>query len=681
MTLALAVVTSLAPALVVPATAATATVTGTITRVGTPDPLAGVSVTVFSDLGAMSSATTDDNGHYELQVSGDTAQVTFASHRTIRKWYGGGEDRSTAATIALAGTVDVSAELKDAGRITGTYSGATSAYFTSSRVDGEATSVSGSPSGGTFEGWVTTEKPIHLGLRLTADQGSFELWNGAKFSRQHSDPIQVDSGTTVAGLHFAYPETATLTGRTTNTAGLPVRLSYVADVLEDGDWIRVRNGRTTPWGGEFSAVVPASIPVTIRAGSPNNTEGFLETWLGDTQDVTQAQTIVSATGAVTDVGDITVAGGEVLVGAVQDKGGKPVPGITVEAFRGRTDELLGTTTTDEIGAYAIPGLGADATGEVTVRFSGERIVTSWGRNRASQAEADQIGFLSWNAGTQTVTHLPEFQVETAPPTLTGSGLVGSTVTATPGSAVPVPTDTEIWWYCGATPLGVEGHQYLVTASDAGCSLTARQLSILEGHGTGVAVSTPVSTKRFEMVDDIHVTGNRIVGTRLHVTTPTWSAPPDRVSYQWFRGSTPIAGASAPSYVPTLADIGRFLSVHVTGHRTAEAIATTRRVPALNRVRARTSIQVIRVVPRRGRAIVTLRLSTPGITRPGGAMVVSRAESGGGQSSVTRLPVTSSPTTLRFTYRSHSRWNRLIFVYPGTVSAGPAWATARVPVRR
>lgn len=662
------------------ASAATVSVSGTVTRAGTSEPLAGISVTAVSNLGTMTSATTDAQGHYAMQATGTTSRFMFSSPRTITEWYGGGEDMVTAATVPLTGSVEISADLKDAGRITGTYDGATKAYFTSRRVDGEAASVSGDISDGTFEGWVTTEKPLHLGLHLNPDGNSFVVWNGNKFGRQHSEPVQVDSGSTVSGLHFAYPETATLTGRTTNSSGLPVRLSYFADVLEDGDWVQVRNGTSGRWDGAFSVVVPASLPVTVSARSPFNTDGFVETWLGGSQDVAQAETLAAEPGTTTAVGDIVVAGGETLEGAVQDSGGKPVAGITVNAFRERTDELIGSTTTDELGHYAIPGLGVSATGQVTVAFSGDRIASSWGRNQSSQIEASLIGLASWNAGTQTVTHLPEYQVQTASPTLTGSGLVGTTVTATPGTATPTPTDTEFWWYCGSTPLGVQGAQYLVTAADTGCALNARQLSVLDGHGTGVATSSPVTVKRFEVLDLPFVYGARVVGTRLRITNLQWSAAPDTITYQWLRSGKPISGATAATYVPTLVDIGDVVSVRITGHRSAEGISTTRLVEGSPIVRARTALRVVSIVPRRGRTDIALRFTSPGVTRPGGYVQVWRHESGGGMSSVTRLPLAGSPQTLRFTYRSYYRSNRLIFQYNGSKYAAPAQISAAVYVR-
>lgn len=678
--LVLALVATLLPSLTTRADAATTTVSGTVSRAGTSEPLAGISVIAYNDLGTPTSATTDASGHYELQVSGATSRFLFTSPRTITHWYGGGEDEPTALAVPLTGAIDVSAELEDAGRVTGTYEGATSAHFVGRTVDGTTAGVSGTISGGTFEGWVTTEKPLHLGLRLSQGAGSFELWNGDKFGREHSEPVQVDSGSTLPGLHFAYPKTATLTGRTTNLAGLPIMLSYFVDVLEDGDWTQVRSGRTGAWHGGFSAIVPASLPLTVSARSPFNNGDFVETWLGDTQDVTQADTVVPAPGSTTAVGDIAVAGGTSAQGTVEDAGGRPVAGVTVDVFRDRTQEIIGTDVTDAMGRYDIPGLGSSATGPITIRFIAERLVPSWGHNRATQETADLIHLEPGDLGTQRVTHLPEFQVQTAAPTVTGSALVGSWVTATPGTATPTPEDTQIWWYCGTTPLGVEGEQYLVTAADAGCALTARQLSILDGHGTGVATSAPLTVRRFETLGISSIVGTRIVGTRLRVGGPGWSVAPDDIDYQWLRRGTPINGATAPTYVPTTNDIGSEVSVRVTGRRAVEDLSATRVVRSYGSIRARTTLAVVGIVERRGRTDVALRFRSPGVASPGGRVQVWRSTRGGGREYVRSLRVTGSPQTIRFTYRSHLRRNHLIFEYLATRYAARAQTTARVIVR-
>lgn len=66
--------------------------------------------------------------------------------------------------------------------------------------------------------------------------------------------------------------------------------------------------------------------------------------------------------------------------------------------------------------------------------------------------------------------------------------------------------------------------------------------------------------------------------------------------------------------------------------------------------------------------------------PPGPITVWERYADGSEASVTRLRVTGSPQTVRFTYRSYRHVNRLIFRYPGSRHAAPARLVATVRVR-
>ncbi|MET0188344.1 MAG: hypothetical protein ABW212_05045 [Pseudonocardia sediminis] len=69
-------------------------------------------------------------------------------------------------------------------------------------------------------------------------------------------------------------------------------------------------------------------------------------------------------------------------------------------------------------------------------------------------------------------------------------------------------------------------------------------------------------------------GTPLLGQRLVVSPGTWSpvlrdGPTTHAythTYQWFRGTTPVAGATGPSYVATASDFGSRLRVRVTADR-------------------------------------------------------------------------------------------------------------------
>ncbi|MDR1711342.1 MAG: hypothetical protein LBR58_05745, partial [Propionibacteriaceae bacterium] len=61
-----------------------------------------------------------------------------------------------------------------------------------------------------------------------------------------------------------------------------------------------------------------------------------------------------------------------------------------------------------------------------------------------------------------------------------------------------------------------------------------------------------------------VSGTLTVGETLSVDPGTWGPAPVTLSYQWYRGSKAIAGATGATYVLDAADAGKTIKVKVTG---------------------------------------------------------------------------------------------------------------------
>jgi hypothetical protein len=90
---------------------------------------------------------------------------------------------------------------------------------------------------------------------------------------------------------------------------------------------------------------------------------------------------------------------------------------------------------------------------------------------------------------------------------------------------------------------------LRTTSSGGSQLFAMQTS-----GLGVVSSGTPS-----------VGGSPVVGGVLQASTGTWEAQ-TTFGFQWLRDGAPIAGATGAAYQPSATDLGRQLSVRVTGSK-------------------------------------------------------------------------------------------------------------------
>jgi hypothetical protein len=197
-------------------------------------------------------------------------------------------------------------------------------------------------------------------------------------------------------------------------------------------------------------------------------------------------------------------------------------------------------------------------------------------------------------------------IEPAPlelPTITGTPIDGSTLTATAGGwrATPSAAFTFAWQSStdgGATWTNIAG------ATTRSLSLTAvlvgRTVRTLvtatnrctAGCGTATAYSdatAPVNARPPTSVKRPVVPGGAMTGLRLTASRGTWlGTAPISYAYQWLRclsACIPIAGATSSSYIPTTDDLGATIVASVTAANAAGSLEAL--APATPPVRAPT----------------------------------------------------------------------------------------------
>jgi hypothetical protein len=165
------------------------------------------------------------------------------------------------------------------------------------------------------------------------------------------------------------------------------------------------------------------------------------------------------------------------------------------------------------------------------------------------------------------------------PAVTGDTIVGSTLTADPGTwSDPAATFAYAWLRCDAggacaTIDGASGTTYALTADDLGSSIGVEVTATGVG-GNGTADSSlvgPVVTQAPpSVITAPAVTGDTIVGSTLTADPGTWSDPAATFAYAWLRchgngrGScTTIDGVDGKTYVLTGDDVGFRIGVIVT----------------------------------------------------------------------------------------------------------------------
>ena len=169
-----------------------------------------------------------------------------------------------------------------------------------------------------------------------------------------------------------------------------------------------------------------------------------------------------------------------------------------------------------------------------------------------------------SAPTATV---PLLTLSAAPtPKVSGTAKVGSSLTASAGTWSPAPVALGYQWYRGGSKIvNATKATYTVSSDDAGAALSVAVTATKAGYVTVTRMST--ATARVPKVltaDTPTISGTAKVGSTLTAEPGTWGPATVRLSYQWYRGSTAIKGATKSSMLVHSTEAGATISVRVTG---------------------------------------------------------------------------------------------------------------------
>jgi hypothetical protein len=231
--------------------------------------------------------------------------------------------------------------------------------------------------------------------------------------------------------------------------------------------------------------------------------------------------------------------------------------LTVETF----DWAEGTTFTYQWyrGATAISG----ETTEFYTPTSGDRGV---------ELKAKVTGTQPGSLAVSVFTPAKDYSLTaTGSLSLSGDTTVGSWLFVldeqdytTADGAASLSERTFQWYRNGVALEGATDWSYQLSADDAGAVITARVTSSVTGYISVSKLSTPTATITLPVTPAGYVYVSN-PGTALVADTYDWESDTE-FAYQWYRGATPITGATAESYTPTQADRGAMLMVKLTGTR-------------------------------------------------------------------------------------------------------------------
>lgn len=226
-------------------------------------------------------------------------------------------------------------------------------------------------------------------------------------------------------------------------------------------------------------------------------------------------------------------------------------------------------------------------------------------------------------------------------------------------ANPTVTDTAAAGYLQLFPTGrgTPGASSSLNYTGAGQTIANAAVATLGDQGYA-SIYTPTRT---QIIMDVvgYFTGPSIL---LHGTTPTisgapavggvlsavagaWSPAPVALTYQWSVAGRAVDGATGSSYVPTVADEGKTVTVSVTGHKAGYAASTRTSAP-------------------------TAAVPVPQISSTTGPTIAGTANVG---STLSANPGTWAPTGVTFAYQ----WKADGSAIPGASGATFGVTTAQV----
>lgn len=162
------------------------------------------------------------------------------------------------------------------------------------------------------------------------------------------------------------------------------------------------------------------------------------------------------------------------------------------------------------------------------------------------------------------------------PRITGSPIVGATLTASTPAWVPDRTKLSFQWLRdGAAIPRATGERYQLAAEDAGTVVAVT----VTGELTGYVVAAQTSESTTPVLRTLagapvpRIAGSPRVGGTVSVRSGSWNPGGVALATQWYRDGAPIPGATSDSYQPNESDAAAILTVSVTGTMPGYAPAT------------------------------------------------------------------------------------------------------------
>ncbi|BCW49595.1 hypothetical protein StoSoilB13_19370 [Arthrobacter sp. StoSoilB13] len=546
------------------------------------------------------SARVGSDGSYKLiGLPAGSYKLKFASNGTgaLDQWHANAASFATATAVTLTNSQDlagVNATLVKGASISGKLSAAAGITPANAYVHVYSATNAGSPVESTRVSADGSYKIIGLPtgsykakLEGSSSGATDQWYGGASFETASS--LALTAGLEKASVNFTAQLGASIAGKISGS-----RQGYSPVTVLDGTGKAVKQGYSDQ-AGNFSVVglAAGSYRVAFNRSSGYSTEEaqFYQN-KPESAGVGQASTLAVQAGQPVLNVNATLTAGSTLSGTVLDKAGKPVARVPVYAYTTNGSLVTRSSWTDSTGKYLIPGL---STGQYVVKVStgNPELGDLYSGNVTTEATAKPVAMVSGNTTTLNLA-FPAQSLSPAPvPTITGTAKVGSTLTAVPGVWGPAPVTLAYQWKAnGVSVVGGTAATYVPVTGDVGKTLTVTVTGSKVGYTTAsktsAATAAVLALPALAPAPVPTITGTAKVGSTLTAVPGVWGPAPVTLAYQWKANGVSVVGGTAATYVPVTGDVGKTLTVTVTGSKvgyttaskTSAATAAVLALPAL-----------------------------------------------------------------------------------------------------
>ncbi|MHA7269701.1 CAP domain-containing protein [Arthrobacter sp. HLT1-20] len=210
------------------------------------------------------------------------------------------------------------------------------------------------------------------------------------------------------------------------------------------------------------------------------------------------------------------------------------------------------------------------------------------------------------------------------PTVSGTGAVGSKLFASPGAWTTLTVLNYQWLRSGTAIPGATASSLLLGPDDLNKSISVRVTGAKAGFTTVSMTSAGVVVAGVLLAPVPTVSGAAVVGSTLAALSGTWTAG-TALKYQWLRSGVAIPGATGSSLMLGPADLGKVMTVTVTGSLAGYS-TESRSSPASAVVVAGVLLAPLPGISGAASVGSTLTVS-PGIWTPGAALTYQWLRSG------------------------------------------------------